>query len=43
MIDKSEFCVFYFDEEKVSEKQKSGTKIALNYAVKREKHIIKLP
>ncbi len=43
MIDKSRFCVVYYDEKNVPTTRKSGTKIALDYAVKRGKEIIKLP
>lgn len=54
MIDESEFCVFYYDEKYLPEKQKtgngaikeynskSGTGIAYKYAVKRKKKIINL-
>ena len=43
MIDKSDVCIIYYDERLYPATRKSGTKIALNYAIKREKHIIKLP
>ena len=43
MINISHFCIFYYDEYIASIIRKSGTKIALNYAVKQGKHIIKLP
>ena len=43
MIDNSRFCVVYYDEKHTPAARKSGTKIALDYAVKRGKHIIKLP
>ncbi len=36
MIDKSNYCIFYY----MQLNRKSGTKIALDYAVKREKKII---
>lgn len=47
MIDSSEFCVFYYNENHVSlssgkSKRNSGTKIAYNYALKRNKTIINL-
>ena len=42
MIDKSDFCVFYFKEQNTSITQKSGTKIALNYAVNKNKKIFNL-
>ncbi len=41
MIDKSRFCVFYYDEN-VAAKRKSGTKIAFDYATKKKKKIINL-
>ena len=43
MIDKSKFCVFYFDSRYIppSEK-KSGTKIAYEYALKKQKAIINI-
>ena len=43
MINNSQFCIVYYDESTLSETRKSGTKIALDYAAKKEKHIIKLP
>ena len=43
MIDKSQFCVFYCKEEYGPTGRKSGTKIAMDYAVKHKKRIYKLP
>ena len=43
MIDNSRFCIVYYDEQKAPTTRKSGTKIALDYAVKKQKHIIVLP
>ena len=43
MINCSRFCVFYYNEQNTPTARKSGTKIAFNYAVKKRKHIIKLP
>ena len=43
MIDKSHFCIVYYDESNASTNRKSGTKIALDYAIKKRKHIIVLP
>ncbi len=43
MIDSSRFCIVYYDESNLPAKRKSGTKIALEYAKKREKVIIALP
>ena len=43
MIDKSSFCIFYYDEKNVSPLRKSGTKTALDYARKKKKQIIMLP
>lgn len=42
MIDNSRFCIVYYDEP-ITTSRKSGTKIALDYAIKQEKHIITLP
>lgn len=39
MIDKSRFCIFYYDEKSLTA-NKSGTKTALDYAAKRGKEII---
>ena len=43
MIDNSHFCIVYYDGQNASANRKSGTKIALDYAIKKGKHIIKLP
>ena len=43
MIDKSDVCIIYYDERLYPATRKSGTEIALNYAIKQGKHIIKLP
>lgn len=43
MIDKSRFCVMYFDEEYVQTAQKSGTKIVFDHAVRQGKEIIQFP
>ncbi len=41
MIDKSDFCLFYFDVNYLSNiKSQSGTKIAYEYAIKKGKNII---
>jgi len=40
MIDKSRFCIIYYDENNLPHTRKSGTKTALDYAVKRKKKII---
>ncbi len=40
MINNSQICIIYYDNNIVSDKCKSGTKIALDYAVKRGKEII---
>jgi len=42
MIDNSHFCVIYYNEPNVPTVRKSGTKIALDYAIKRRRHIIML-
>ena len=43
MIDKSHYCIVYYDEQGAPTNRKSGTRIALAYAVKKQKHIIVLP
>ena len=40
MIDKSDYCVVYYDELNIPSIRKSGTKIALDYAIKKCKNII---
>ena len=40
LIDNSFYCVVYFDEQNAPTTSKSGTKIALDYAVKKGKCII---
>ncbi|MBO5200658.1 MAG: DUF1273 family protein [Clostridia bacterium] len=42
MIDKSHFCIFYYDGKGERPTGKSGTKIALDYAVKQGKRIIRV-
>ena len=43
MIDNSRFCIVYYDEANAPTTRKSGTKIALDYAIKKQKNIIILP
>ena len=40
MIQKSRYCIVYFDENNTPKTRKSGTKIALDHAVKLNKEII---
>ena len=40
MINKSHFCIVYYDEQNAPTTRKSGTKIALDYAKKKCKNII---
>jgi uncharacterized phage-like protein YoqJ len=42
MIDNSHYCIVYYDQSNAPTTRKSGTKIALNYAVKQGKQIINL-
>ena len=42
MIDNSQFCVVYYDEQGFTSTRKSGTKIALDYAIKKRKEIIRV-
>ena len=43
MINESQYCIVYYDEAIAPSTRKSGTKIALDYAIKKQKHIIVLP
>ena len=43
MIDRSLFCIVYYDESLAPTTRKSGTKTALDYAVKKGKYVIKVP
>ena len=43
MINKSHYCIVYYDESSFPTTRKSGTKIALDYALKKQKYIIMLP
>lgn len=43
MIDHSTICVIYYQKDCLPKKRKSGTKIALDYALKKNKKIILLP
>ncbi len=40
MINKSQFCIFYYNEDYIPATRKSGTKIALDYALKHNKKVI---
>ena len=42
MIDNSHYCVVYYDETNAPTTRKSGTKIALDYAIKKCKKIIRV-
>lgn len=42
MIDNSRFCLVYYDEKTAPSNRKSGTEIALEYAVKKQKNVIKV-
>ncbi len=43
MIDRSRVCVVYYDEACAPTTRKSGTKLALDYTVKKGRNIIKFP
>ena len=43
MINKSHFCIVYYDEQNAPTTRKSGTKIALDYAIEKGKQITVLP
>ena len=40
MIRGSKYCIVYYDESKLPTTNKSGTKIALDYAVKKNREVI---
>ena len=42
MIDKSSYCIFYYNEKYALAKRSSGTKIAYEYAKRKKKQIINL-
>jgi len=42
MIDKSHYCIIYYDEPNAPTIRKSGTKIALDYAIKKGRQIINI-
>lgn len=42
IIDNSQYCVVYYNEKNAPNNRKSGTEIALNYAIKKGKVIINL-
>ena len=42
MIDHSQFCIVYFDQQRAPTTRKSGTKIALDYAMQKRKNIIRV-
>ena len=42
MIENSHYCIVYYDEQGGSTTHKSGTKIALDYAIKKCKNIIRV-
>ena len=42
MIDNSNYCIVYYDESTAPTIRKSGTKIALDYAIKKGKEIINI-
>ena len=43
MINKSYYCIVYYDKSNAPTTRKSGTKIALDYAIKKGKQITVLP
>lgn len=43
MIDNSRFCIVYYKKDYTPKGRKSGTKIALDYAEKKKKTIIRFP
>ncbi len=43
MIKQSRFCIIYYDESHAPAIGKSGTKLALDYAIQRKKEVIRFP
>ncbi|MBQ8869557.1 MAG: DUF1273 family protein [Oscillospiraceae bacterium] len=43
MIDNSHFCIVYYEERNLPTTRKSGTKVALEYALKHNKTIYRFP
>ncbi len=43
MIDRSRYCIIYYDQQNMPVNRKSGTEIAFHYATKKGKRIVKLP
>ena len=43
MINNSKYCIVYYDESHAPTNRKSGTKIALDYAIKKGREVILLP
>ena len=43
LIDRSRFCIIYYSETHSPTTRKSGTKLALDYAVKKERRILLFP
>ena len=43
MINNSKYCIVYYDEPNAPTTRKSGTKIALDYAIKKGREIISFP
>lgn len=43
MIRNSRFCIIYYEKSYIPKNRKSGTKIGLDYAIKRKKEIIIFP
>ena len=42
MVDKSKYCIVYYDELHAPTTRKSGTKIALDYALRKKKNVINI-
>ena len=43
MINNSKYCIVYYDEQNAPTTRKSGTKIALDYAIKKGREVITFP
>jgi len=42
MIRSSKYCIVYYDESRAPTTRKSGTKIALDYAIKKGREVIRI-
>ena len=43
MINKSRYCIVYYEESRIPTTRKSGTKIAIDYAIRHKKEMLMFP